>query len=671
MPAFLAAFRVSFKCAVLMIVLAMASPARAQEPTDGAEPAHIAYVDGVVTLIRDGLTETVDVNIPVVVGDHVTTSAGRVEILFPDGTALDIDESTDVEFLAPNLLRLLSGRALLTVPGINQPAGTPSYQIDTPVASVRVEGTGDYKITVLGASDGNRTELAVSRGFATLLTERGSTVVRAGERIAAIENGSVSYPQPFNSARFDTFDHWVAERREARVGARSAQYLPSDLRIYAGSLDRNGSWEYDASYGYVWYPSVPAGWQPYYNGYWSPMPTYGWTWIGLDGWSWPTHHYGRWGYGRNSSWFWIPGRTWGPAWVSWGSAPGYVSWCPLGFDGRPVFGLPVGATSSWRGWVVVPHTSFGVTGHSASRYAIAPHRIPRTTTFSVHSAAPVAVRSSLRGTSMIGNSNAGVPRRAVPRPSIDQPGTPGVVRRRPNRSSPALPGAPEDPAVNGWRRSLPVESAPSPASAESPAVRRAGQDRAISGREFRRPFPDSSWTSSDRTAPVQAVPTTPNAIPWNRAPRGTQSTLTGQRLPPVVGGQPQAAPAPQAVPRWVPHNNNESQLPRAMPFPSSVPPSGVPAVPPLPHPSLRATPQPENVPAPSGLRYRQTPAGSQTPDRGQGYSGNGGGSGRPERAAPNQPAPNQPAATGSPTQAVPRSTEGRPSGGEHGTGRRR
>ncbi len=413
MPAFLGDFRLALKRAVLLMLFAAAAPLHAQEPTEAVEPAHIAYFDGVVTLVRDGLAETATANVPVVVGDHVATSAGRVEILFPDGTVLDIDESTDVEFLAPNLLRLLSGRALLTVPGVNQPAAAPSYQIDTPVASVRAEGAGVYKITVLGARDDNQTELAVSRGYATLLTERGSTAVRAGERIVAIDNGSLSYPQPFNSARFDTFDRWVAERRDARVGDRSAQYLPSDLRMYAGTLDRNGSWEYDASYGYVWYPTVAAGWQPYYNGHWSPVPTYGWTWIGVDGWSWPTHHYGRWGYGRKSSWFWIPGRTWGPAWVSWASAPGYVSWCPLGFDGRPVFGISIGATGSWPGWVVVPRTTFGYAGHSASRYAIAPHRIPRTTTFSVHSTAPVAVRSSLRGTSRVaGNVDTAVPRRA-------------------------------------------------------------------------------------------------------------------------------------------------------------------------------------------------------------------------------------------------------------------
>ena len=63
-------------------------------------------------------------------------------------------------------------------------------------------------------------------------------------------------------------------------------------------------------------------------------------------------------------WFWIPGRTWGPAWVSWAYAPGYVSWCPLGWDNRAglAFGradTTAGATTRWHAWTVVPHQRFG------------------------------------------------------------------------------------------------------------------------------------------------------------------------------------------------------------------------------------------------------------------------------------------------------------------------
>ena len=97
---------------------------------------------------------------------------------------------------------------------------------------------------------------------------------------------------------------------------------------------------YEASYGYVWYPTVSVGWRPYYHGRWATLRPYGWTWIGADPWAWPTHHYGRWGFSAGA-WFWIPGRSWAPAWVSWAYAPGYVSWCPLGWNNRPIFSVNI------------------------------------------------------------------------------------------------------------------------------------------------------------------------------------------------------------------------------------------------------------------------------------------------------------------------------------------
>src|SRR4029077_17378473 len=103
-------------------------------------------------------------------------------------------------------------------------------------------------------------------------------------------------------------------------------------------------------------------------GYWTSVPAFGWTWVGLDVWAWPTHHYGRWGYGRDR-WFWIPAARWGPAWVTWASAPGYVSWCPLGFDNRPVFALSANVGNPWAGWVVLPRTEFGVHRANVGRYA--------------------------------------------------------------------------------------------------------------------------------------------------------------------------------------------------------------------------------------------------------------------------------------------------------------
>ncbi len=135
------------------------------------------------------------------------------------------------------------------------------------------------------------------RGYATLVTDVGSTAVRAGERTLARDTLAPSQPLLFNSARFDAFDRWASARRDARLGTRL------DAVPAARSLRRTAARSIATARGATrrrtetcWYPTVAPGWRPYYNGYWSPVPAYGWTWIGYDAWGWPTHHYGRWGF---------------------------------------------------------------------------------------------------------------------------------------------------------------------------------------------------------------------------------------------------------------------------------------------------------------------------------------------------------------------------------------
>src|SRR5215510_6144137 len=269
------------------------SPAvRAQQDTADIPPPHLARVDGTATLDREDVAETATGGVPLVPGDRVRTERGRVELLFPDGSALDLDEYSTIELEGPTLLRMTSGRVILVAAGANNPTSVVQYQIDTPVASAQTDGPGEYRISILGGPSASQTEMAVVRGGGALVTEVGSVTLRAGERSTAWDNAAPSRPQYFNSARYDAFDQWAMGLRDDRLGSRSqsAQYLPADLRMYGGELDRNGSWDYEAPYGYVWYPTVAPAWRPYYDGYWSPVPIYGWTWIGADVWSWPTHH---------------------------------------------------------------------------------------------------------------------------------------------------------------------------------------------------------------------------------------------------------------------------------------------------------------------------------------------------------------------------------------------
>ncbi|MBE3072442.1 MAG: FecR domain-containing protein, partial [Acidobacteria bacterium] len=328
-------------------------------------PAHISVIDGAALLVRDGQAEAATSNIPLLEGDRLRADAGRLEVLLPDGSALYLDQRTTVDLLSAALMRLTDGRMILVVSGRPDERPVLDYQIDAPAGSIHIVRPGEYRVSIVQGTRGPDVELAVVRGEATLDNEQDSVAVRAGEHAFASEGLAPSNPQPFNSARVDAFVRWSDDCRNALVGYASRQYLPPEIQVYAGAFDRYGSWDTYQPYGDVWYPTVQADWRPYYDGFWRPLGYYGWTWIGNDPWSWPTHHYGRWGFGTRG-WFWIPGRSWASAWVSWGLGSSYVSWCPLGWDNRPVFSLGVGINTfggrgydPWYGWTAIPRHSFG------------------------------------------------------------------------------------------------------------------------------------------------------------------------------------------------------------------------------------------------------------------------------------------------------------------------
>ena len=326
-------------------------------------PAHISFVEGNVILERDGQIDSSPASMPLLAGDRVRTQGGRVEVLFADGSALHLDQQSVVDFQSDEVVRLLEGRMRLNIAGRGRDV---SYRIDAPAAWVEIRETGEYRVAVLRGDREPQVELAVLRGAAELVNEDGRSLVRAGERAFVRAGAQPSPPYVFNSAVWDAFDRWSESRRDHRLGV-SAQYLPADVRPYSTTLDNYGAWRYEQEYGYVWYPRVAVGWRPYYHGRWVGLRPYGWTWIAADPWGWPTHHYGRWGY-SGASWFWIPGRRWGAAWVSWAYAPNYVSWCPLGWNDRPLFSF-VNINLNyhrgryydpWYAWTVLPRRHFGV-----------------------------------------------------------------------------------------------------------------------------------------------------------------------------------------------------------------------------------------------------------------------------------------------------------------------
>lgn len=322
---------------VFLVLVLAAAPALAQE---GFRHGRVRAVEPGVTLQRapeTGAEEAVP-NLPFLPGDRVwTDGTGRAEFQFADGSVLRLDSASKLDYVAHEqerggeriVLRLWSGGLYLRNRDIR---GFPDFGVETPAGVVETAERGVYRIDV----EEGETRLSVYEGEATL--ESGRVVrVGAGERAYTRRGETPEGPRGFDRAYAeDEFARWDAEREEheARTAGR-APYLPEDIAPYAGELESNGSWRYEAEVGHVWRPYVAPEWRPYYDGRWV-WTAYGWTWVPFEPWGWAPFHYGRWGHSGALGWYWIPGRTWGPAWVSWALGPEYVGWCPLGYRDRPV-----------------------------------------------------------------------------------------------------------------------------------------------------------------------------------------------------------------------------------------------------------------------------------------------------------------------------------------------
>jgi len=508
----------------------------------GPPPAHISLIEGQAYVDREGRSEPATANLPLLDGDRLRTEEGRLEVILPDGSLLHLDRYTTIDVLAADLLRVLHGRVYVVVRGAREPDLAVRYQLDTPIGSAQTGGPGEFRVSVVDGPRGMEVELAVFRGQATLANDLGAQDVRAGERAIVREGLAASAPQYFNSARWDAFDRWSAQRRDERLGTVSVQYLPADLDVYASTFDRYGTWRNDPTDGAVWYPSVGQDWRPYSDGYWRSYPVWDSFWIGTEPWGWPTHHYGRWGFSVGFGWYWMPARAWAPAWVSWALSPGYVSWCALGRSNDPVFahfglrGSYYGnRVDPWRGWTAISRQHFG-SRMPVHRVAVDGHRLDGA--FAVQRHGPAtgdAVPRGYGGGTSAPRNNSG----------IRQPGS--GTRADADAAARVLRGGPPSPTGTATRQSFSTTN-PShtmvPRTEAPPATPDATAFRSRRDQDVRQ------WTAPGGETPPGAenryrARALPDSMRSVAPPSPSQSESARRR-----GGSPDSGPsAPPVSPR--------------------------------------------------------------------------------------------------------------------------
>ncbi len=295
--------------------------------------ARISYIAGHVSFQHAGDVEwsAASINFPLQPGDRIYTSTdGRVEIEFDDGSVYRLAEKTDVEILSmrDNIIQL---RVLVGLSTLNLTSGV-DFEVDTPAAAFSTLRKGVYRFNVYENGD---SDAVVRKGLLEAANNQFSRRVESGQLIR-VSYGERSIVELSQYNRRDEWDEWN-DRRDADLYAyASRNYLPSHTHVGVASLDRYGRWVSVASYGYAWVPlHIDAYWSPYRVGRWCHRPRWGWTWISYEPWGWLPYHYGRWHFSVGIGWCWIPGPSftfnfWSPGLVRFYHGPGWVSWCPLG-----------------------------------------------------------------------------------------------------------------------------------------------------------------------------------------------------------------------------------------------------------------------------------------------------------------------------------------------------
>ncbi|MBZ0089526.1 MAG: FecR family protein, partial [Thermoanaerobaculia bacterium] len=330
--------RIWIQFALAAALVSGAAPAAAEQDGDVRESySYLRTLDGTVMVAApgNGPGEPAEANQPLLVGDEVRLDRGaRAELLLADRSVLRLEGGSaltleQVAFSADRqdrstALGLTEGELVLVV--TDDALGDQLPEVRTAAGTIFLNAPGTYRVE---ATRDGWTELVVREGYAEMVTDQGSTIVRGGES-ASTEGGARGRVRVATAGPEDGLERWGRDLHErAAIASSSVSYVEPELAYAAAPLADHGSWIYiDSSWS--WRPRVEVGWRPYWRGRWSPTPS-GLTWISSEPWGWVPYHYGTWVVAPGYGWVWRPGRVYSPAWVYWTWGADWTGWCPIGY----------------------------------------------------------------------------------------------------------------------------------------------------------------------------------------------------------------------------------------------------------------------------------------------------------------------------------------------------
>lgn len=323
------------------LALGVICPAWAEEWPE--TPARLSLVEGQVAVQMAGSPEGVAAgpNLPLGPGDRVWIAGhGRAEVQLPAGNILRLGDDTSLQLgafpgAAPEAGQVSLERGMATFYIRWLPPGLAAFVVELPQGSIRAAVPSTFRADLF--PDGS-VQVSVHVGEVAVALPYGVTEVRSRQSLRLTPDRT---PQLYALAPWDEFDRWNDLRDIQLTRSAPAPYLPPEFQGYAPDFVAYGQWMSVPQYGYVWAPTVEAGWSPFRDGRWI------WwrgelIWLPLEPWGWVPYHYGRWLFYPAIGWVWIPPAAdaviWNPGAVAWITGPEFVAWIPLA-PGEIFFGF--------------------------------------------------------------------------------------------------------------------------------------------------------------------------------------------------------------------------------------------------------------------------------------------------------------------------------------------
>jgi hypothetical protein len=274
----------------------------------------LSYVEGGVQIDRGtGQFEKAMVNLPISQGARLRTSSdGRAEVEFEDGSTLRLTPETAIEF--PQLLLRDSGGKASTV---EVKKGTVYLDY---AASKNEEFIVQFARETVRLSRAAHLRIGIAEEDAAVAVFKGEIQVEGPSGTVQIKknqtgNFDLSNDDSYELAKnidqepFDSWDKQQSDFHMRYASNSSNRYSPyaygtSDLAYYGNFFNAPG-------YGMMWQPYFAGvGWDPFMDGAWAYSPGWGFGWVSAYPWGWTPYHYGTWVFLPGYGWAWQPGGVW-------------------------------------------------------------------------------------------------------------------------------------------------------------------------------------------------------------------------------------------------------------------------------------------------------------------------------------------------------------------------